>query len=130
MQYQQFIEKVSKRRCSAPTLSIFIRISQGILFSPESYRSPLPPVDPAYPSKSEPRIPNKRERYRATRLVAEISSSESCRAGSTLKRYILHKFRNNRKRNTIRGALTSAVKFLNVHSKATATRDLETMRTL
>jgi len=59
-------------------------------------------------------------------LIAEISSLRV--AGKYhLKRYILHKFRNNCKRNTIRGTFTNAVKFLKFiqsysHSK------LETLR--
>jgi site-specific recombinase XerD len=44
-------------------------------------------------------------------LIGEISSLR-VPGKEHLKRYILHKFRNNCKRNTIRGALTSAVKFL------------------
>ena len=61
-------------------------------------------------SQCEPQLPNKRERYR-TRLIAEISSLRIV-GKDHLKRYILHKFRNNCKRNTIRVAFTSVVKFL------------------
>jgi integrase/recombinase XerD len=62
-------------------------------------------------SQSKPHPPNKRQRYRR-RLIAEVSSLKVA-GNDHLKRYILYKFRNNCKRNTIRGAFTSAVKFLN-----------------
>ena len=102
MQYHQFLKRSQKVDFGSHPLDF-----QGhFLF--DNPNSPLPPVSP--PFQCEPQLPNKREQYRK-RLLAEISS---LRVGGKdhLKRYILHKFRNNCKRNTIRVSFTSVVKFL------------------
>ena len=121
MQYQKFIEKSYKGDFSSYPLN-FHSYFAGDLFSPEP-QSKFPPADPR--TLFEPRITNKRERYR-TRLVGEISSLR-VPGREHLKRYILHKFRNNHKRNTIRGALTSVVKFLTFIQKH-GHQNLETMQ--
>jgi integrase/recombinase XerD len=117
MQYQQFLKRSQRVDFGSHPLNV-----QGqFLF--DDPKTPFPPASPQ--SQSEPRLPNKREQYRK-RLLAEISSL-TVAGKDHLKRYILHKFRNNCKRNTIRVAFTSAVKFLKFieslrHSK------LETLR--
>jgi integrase/recombinase XerD len=106
MQYQKFLGKSDKGDfCSYPLN--FHSYFEGDLFS-NDLQTKFPPVNPDYESGA--RIPNQRERYR-TRLVGGISGLR-VPGQDHLKSYILHKFRNNCKRNTIRGALTSAVKFL------------------
>ena len=121
MQYQEFIEKSYKGDFSSYPLN-FHSYFEGDLFSTD-LQSKFPPADPRY--HNEVRIPNERECYR-TRLVGEISSLR-VPGREHLKRYILHKFRNNCKRNTIRGALTSAVKFLTFIQQR-GHHNLETMR--
>jgi integrase/recombinase XerD len=117
MQYQEFLKRPQRVDFSSLPLNF-----QG-RFLCDDPKTTFPPAKPQ--SQSEPHPPNKRERYRA-RLIAEISSLRV--AGKDhLKHYILHKFRNNCKRNTIRGTVTNAVKFLKFiqsyrHSK------LETLR--
>ena len=102
MQYQQFLKRPQRVDFSSHPLNF-----QGH-FLCDDHKTTFPPANPQ--SQSEPHPSNKRERYRA-RLIAEISSLRV--AGKDhLKRYILHKFRNNCKPNTIRGAFTNAVKFL------------------
>jgi site-specific recombinase XerD len=59
-------------------------------------------------------------------LIAEISSLKVV-GKDHLKRYILHKFRNNCKHNTIRGAFTNAVKFLKFIQRYCHS-ELETLR--
>jgi len=121
MQYQKFIEKTFKGDFSSYPCN-FHSYFEGDLFSTDLH-SKFPPADPR--THFEPRIPNKRERYR-TRLLGEISNLR-VPGREHLKRYILHKFRNNHKRNTIRGALTSAVKFLTFIQKH-GHQNLETMK--
>ena len=117
MQYQQFLKRSQKVDVGSHPLNF-----QGHSLC-DNPKTPLPPAN--LRSQSEPHFPNKRERYR-TRLIAEISSLRV--AGKDhLKRYILHKFRNNCKRNTIRGAFTNAVKFLKFIQNYRH-RELETLR--
>ncbi|MBT8374110.1 MAG: tyrosine-type recombinase/integrase [Deltaproteobacteria bacterium] len=120
MQYQKFIEKSYKGDFSSYPLN-FHSYFEGDLFS-TNLQSKFPPVDPRL--KHEARIPDERKRYR-TRIIGEISGLR-VPGREHLKRYILHKFRNNCKRNTIRGALTSAVQFLTFIQKHDH-HDIETM---
>ena len=102
MQYQEFLKRSQRVDIGSHPLNL-----QGH-FLCDDPKTTFLPANPQF--QSEPHPPNKRERYRA-RLIAEISSLRV--AGKDhLKRYILHKFRNNCKRNTIRGTFTNAVKFL------------------
>jgi integrase/recombinase XerD len=102
MQYQEFLKRSQRVDIGSHPLNF-----QGH-FLCDDPKTTFLPANPQF--QSEPHPPNKRERYRA-RLIAEISSLRV--AGKDhLKRYILHKFRNNCKRNTIRGTFTNAVKFL------------------
>ena len=102
MQYQEFLKRPQRVDLSSHPLNF-----QGH-FLCDDPKTTFPPANPQ--SLPEPQLPDERQRYRA-RLIAEISSLRV--AGKDhLKRYILHKFRNNCKRNTIRGAFTNAVKFL------------------
>ena len=102
MQYQEFLKRPQRVDLSSHPLNF-----QGH-FLCDDPKTTFPPSNPQ--SLPEPQLPNERQRYRA-RLIAEIFSLRV--AGKDhLKRYILHKFRNNCKRNTIRGAFTNAVKFL------------------
>ena len=103
MQYRQFL----KRSQSVDFGCHALNFQEHLLY--DDPKSTLPPA--SQQSQSGPQLANKRQQYRK-RLIAQISSLEV--AGKDhLKRYILYKFRNNCKRNTIRGAFTSAVKFLN-----------------
>ena len=102
MQYQEFLKRSQRVDIGSHPLNF-----QG-RFLCDDPKTKFLPANPQF--QSEPHPPNKRERYRG-RLIAEISSLRV--AGKDhLKRYILHKFRNNCKRNTIRGTFTNAVKFL------------------
>jgi len=103
MQYQEFSNKSQRVDFGCHPLNF-----QGH-FLCDASKTTFPPASPQ--SQSELDFPNKRERYR-TRLIAEISSLK-VPGKDHLKRYILHKFRNNCKRNTIRGVFTNVVKFLN-----------------
>jgi site-specific recombinase XerD len=102
MQYQDFLKRSQRVDFSFHPLNF-----QGH-FLCDDPKTTFPPANPQ--SLSEPQLPNERQRYRA-RLIAEISSL-TVPGKDHLKRYILHKFRNNCKRNTIRGTFTNAVKFL------------------
>ena len=103
MQYQQFLKRSQRVDVGSHPLNF-----QGHFLCDDS-KTTFPPASPQ--SQCEPHLPNKRQRYR-TRLIAEISSLKV--AGKDhLQRYILYKFRNNCKRNTIRVTFTNAVKFLN-----------------
>ncbi len=121
MQYQKFLEKSHKGDFSSSPLNFHSYFKGHFLF--DDPKTKFLPANPLY--QSEPRIPNKRERYR-TRLIEEISSLR-VPGKDHLKRYILHKFRNNCKRNTIRGAFTSAVKFLKFIQRYSHS-ELETLR--
>jgi integrase/recombinase XerD len=102
MQYQQFLKRSQKVDFDSHPSNF-----QGhFLF--DDPKTPFAPANPQ--SQCEPHLPNEREQYRR-RLLAEISSL-TVADKDHLKRYILHKFRNNCKRNTIRVAFTSTVKFL------------------
>ena len=120
MRYQNFLEKSYKGDFSSYPLN-FHSYFEGDLFSTD-LQSKFPPANPR--NHTEVRIPNERQRYR-TRLIGEISGLR-VPGNEHLKRYILHKFRNNCKRNTIRGALTSAVQFLTFIQKQ-GHHDIETM---
>jgi hypothetical protein len=106
MQYQQFLKRSQRVDFGSHPLNFHSYFQGHFLF--DDPKTTFPPANPQ--SQSEPHLPNKRERYR-TILIAEISSLK-VEGKDHLKRYILHKFRNNCKRNTIRGAFTNAVKFL------------------
>ena len=102
MQYQEFLKRPQRVDFSSHPLNF-----QGH-FLCDAPQTTFPPA--SLQSQYEPHLASKRERYR-TRLIAEISSLRV--AGKDhLKRYILHKFRNNCKPNTIRGTFTNTVKFL------------------
>ena len=117
MQYQQFLKSFQSVDVGSHPLNF-----QGH-FLYDDPKTTFPPA--STPFQSEPQLANKRQRYRR-RLVAEISTLKV--AGKDhLKRYILHKFRNNCKHNTIRGAFTNAVKFLNF-IQSYRHRQLETLR--
>jgi site-specific recombinase XerD len=117
MQYQQFLKGSQRVDFGSHPLNF-----QGH-FLCDAPKTTFPPASPQ--SQSEPHLPNKRERYR-TRLIAEISSL-TVPGKDHLKRYILHKFRNNCKRNTIRGTFTNAVKFLKF-IQSYCHSELETLR--
>ena len=102
MQYTQLLKRSQRVDFGSHSLNF-----QGH-FLCDNPKTTFPPASPQ--SQCEPYLPNKREQYRK-RLLAEISSLKVA-GNDHLKRYILHKFRNNFKPNTIRGAFTSVVKFL------------------
>ena len=106
MQYKKFIEKSNKGDFSSYPLS-FHSYFEGDLFS-TYLQSKFPSGTPRHHTKVH--IPNERERYR-TRLIGQISGLR-VPGKNHFKRYILHKFRNNCKRNTISNAQTSIVKLL------------------
>jgi site-specific recombinase XerD len=117
MQYQEFLKRPQRVDLSSHPLNF-----QGH-FLCDDPKTTFPPANPQ--SLPEPQLPNERQRYRA-RLIAEISSLRV--AGKDhLKRYILHKFRKNCKRNTIRGTFTNAVKFLKF-IQSYRRSELETLR--
>jgi len=121
MQYQKIGERSKKDDFGSYPLKDYSHFEGDLFF--EDHKTQFPPTSPYYQSKSC--IDNQRERYR-TRLIGEISAMRV--AGKDhLKRYILHKFRNNCKRNTIRVVVTSTIKFLKfiqTHSHS----DLETLK--
>ena len=117
MQYPEFLKRSQRVDFSSHPLNF-----QGHFLFDEP-KTTFPPANPQ--SLSELQLPNERQRYRA-RLIAEISSLRV--AGKDhLKRYILHKFRKNCKRNTIRGTFTNAVKFLKFIQRYRHS-ELETLR--
>lgn len=120
MQYPRFLEKSDKGDFNSHPLNSHLNFERDIFFTDLQVK--FPPANPQY--QSNPHIPNKRERYR-TRLIGEISNLRVT-GREHLKRYILHKFRNNCKRNTIRGAFASVVKFLNFIQRH-SNNDLETL---
>jgi len=121
MQYQKISERSKKDDFDSYTLKDYSYFEGDLFF--KDPKTPFPPTNPYYQSK--PSIANQREQYR-TRLIGEIAAMRV--AGKDhLKRYMLHKFRNNCKRNTIRVVLTSTVKFLKfiqTHSHS----ELETLK--
>jgi hypothetical protein len=117
MQYQEFLKRSQRVDFSSHPLNF-----QGHFLFDEP-KTTFPPA--SLQSQYEPHLASKRQRYR-TRLIAEISSLRV--AGKDhLKRYILHKFRKNCKRNTIRGTFTNAVKFLKFIQRYRHS-ELETLR--
>ena len=108
MQYQKISERSKKDDFGSYPLKCYSYFKGDFFF--EDPKSQFPPTNPYYQSKSSIAKANQRERYR-TRLIGEIAAM-GVRGKDHLKRYILHKFRNNCKRNTIRVVVTSTVKFL------------------
>jgi len=106
MQFQKFIEKSYKGDFSSYPLN-FHSYFEGDLFSTD-LQSKFPPVDPR--TQFDPRIPNKRERYR-TRLAGEISSLR-VPGREHLKRHILHKRQNTKMPNLIQKAKAKAKKLV------------------
>ena len=100
MQYQEFLKRSQRVNFDSHTLDFQEH------FLCDDPKSTLPPARSQ--SQCEPHLPNKRERYR-NRLVEEISTLR-VPGKDHLKRYILHKFRNNCKQNTIRVAFSNVVK--------------------
>jgi len=107
MQYQSFLKRSQSVDVGSHPLNFQSSFEDPFPF--DDPKSPLPPASAQY--QSEPHLANQRRQYR-TRLIAKISGLRV--AGKDhLQRYILHKFRNNCKPNTIRVAFTNVVKFLN-----------------
>ena len=106
MQYQKFLERSKKDDFGSYPLKDYWYFKGDLFF--EDPKTQFSPTNPYYQLK--PSIANKREPYRK-RLIGEISDM-SLAGKDHLTHYILHKFRNNCKRNTIRGAFTNVVKFL------------------
>jgi len=102
MQYPQFFKRSQRVDFGSHSLNF-----QGH-FLCDNPKTTFPPASPQ--SQCGPHLPNKREQYRK-RLLAKISSL-TVAGKDHLKRYILHKFRNNCKPNTIRVAFTNVVQFL------------------
>ncbi len=117
MQYQQFLKRSQRVDFGYHPLNF-----KGHYLC-DNPKSTFPPASPQ--SRCEPHLPNKRERYR-TRLIEKISSLR-VPGKDHLKRYILHKFRNNCKQNTIRVAFSSTVKFLKFTQRFSHSQ-LETLR--
>jgi integrase/recombinase XerD len=107
MQYQQYSKKSQKVDVGSHPLNFQSCFQEPFLF--DDSKSQLPPARAQ--SQSEAQLANKRQQYRE-RLIARISSLKVF-GKDNLERYILHKFRNNCKPNTIRVSFTSVVKFLN-----------------
>ena len=102
MQYSQFLKRSQRVDFGSHSLNF-----QG-RFLCDNPKTAFPPASPQ--SQCEPHLPNKRQQYRK-RLLAEISNLKVA-GNDHLMRYILHKFRNNCKPNTIRVAFTNVVQFL------------------
>ena len=117
MQSPQFL----KRSQSANSCCHSLNFQQHLLG--DDSKSALPPA--SQQSQCDAHFPNERQRYR-TRLIAEISSLK-VPGKDFLKRYILHKFCNNCKPNTIRVALSNVVKFLKFFQSCGHSQ-LETLR--
>lgn len=106
MQYEKFSEAPQKGDFVSASLK-FHPSPEETLFSTDLQNKFLPDKPSHH---TENHLPNKRERYR-TRLMNQISGL-SAPGKNHLERYILHKFRNNCKQNTIRNAHISIVKLL------------------
>ena len=117
MQYPQFLKRSQRVDFGSHSLNF-----QGH-FLCDNPKTTFPPASPR--SQCEPHLPNKREQYR-TRLIEEISILR-VPGKDHLKRYIVHKFRNNCKPNTIRVAFTNVVKFLKFIQSCSHSQ-LETLR--
>ena len=106
MQYQKSLERSKKDDSDTYRLKDYSYFECDLFI--EDPKAKFPPTNPY--AQSKPSVANQREQYR-TRLISEIAAMRV--AGKDhLKRYILHKFRSNCKRNTIRAAVSSTVIFL------------------
>ncbi|MBW2633150.1 MAG: tyrosine-type recombinase/integrase [Deltaproteobacteria bacterium] len=106
MQYQKFLEKSKNVDVGSYPLN-FHSYFEGDLFSTD-LESKFPPGNPY--SESGTPVSDRRSRYR--RRVIEQLAGLRVPGKDHLKRYLLRKFRNNCKQNTIRNAHISIVKFL------------------
>lgn len=106
MQYQKFLEKSKNVDFGSYPLN-FHSYFEGDLFSTD-LETKFPPCNPY--DASAPHVSDRRKRYR-TRVIEQLAGLR-VPGKDHLKRYLLHKFRNNCKQNTIRNAHISIVKFL------------------
>ena len=120
-QFQKSLEKSKKDDFSSFPLNFPLYFERD-LFS-NGLHTKFPSANLYYESKAV--IPNQRERYR-THLIGKIAGLK-VPGKDHLTCYILYKFRNNCKPNTIRSALTGAVLFLKFIQKHSH-RELEILK--